>query len=357
MTRWLKRRAPLLCVAALLAATALLGERLATARGSAYTSSPNLPPSVALITVFLGGFRGLINDMLWIRAAVLQEQGRYFELVQLADWITALEPQHTSVWALQAWNMAYNVSILMPDKPGRWRWVQNGLHLLRDRGLPATGQDSSICLELGMLFQHKIGGIADESADYYKYMWARQIMQAACRDGRLETADSDVLSHEFKMDLATMQALETSYGPLDWRIPEAHAIYWAYVGRSRATDTKTTVLCQRMMYQCLATLVESGTMTTEPQGRFMVIATALPLLPGAIRAFEEALPDDPVANEGFANFLRRSIALLVFYHNPDEAQTLFTLLHQRYPTQDTAAGFDQFTRNRQMFMPKIITVE
>ncbi len=49
--------------------------------------------------------------MLWMRAIHLQEEARVLELVQLSDWITALEPQFTTVWAFHAWNMAYNVSI------------------------------------------------------------------------------------------------------------------------------------------------------------------------------------------------------------------------------------------------------
>ena len=45
----------------------------------------------------LGGFRGLLADILWIRAISLQEQGKYFELVQLADWIQKLQPKFAGV--------------------------------------------------------------------------------------------------------------------------------------------------------------------------------------------------------------------------------------------------------------------
>ncbi|MBN1269228.1 MAG: hypothetical protein JXB04_06545, partial [Kiritimatiellae bacterium] len=36
----------------------------------------NTPPLVAFTTVALGGFRGLVVDALWMRAARLQEEGR-----------------------------------------------------------------------------------------------------------------------------------------------------------------------------------------------------------------------------------------------------------------------------------------
>ncbi|MFM7817350.1 MAG: hypothetical protein ACKPGI_10320, partial [Verrucomicrobiota bacterium] len=45
----------------------------------------NAPPVLAFTTVALGAFRGLIANALWIRANDLQEEGKYFEAVQLAD--------------------------------------------------------------------------------------------------------------------------------------------------------------------------------------------------------------------------------------------------------------------------------
>src|ERR1043166_1702517 len=71
----------------------------------------NAPPVLAFTTVALGGFRGLIANMLWIRASELQDDDKFFEMAQLADWITKLEPHFVHVWLVQAWNMAYNISV------------------------------------------------------------------------------------------------------------------------------------------------------------------------------------------------------------------------------------------------------
>src|SRR5713226_7386745 len=75
------------------------------------TPLENAPPVLAFTTVALGGFRGLIANALWIRATELQDDGKYFEQVQLSDWITKLEPTFSQVWQVQAWNMAYNISV------------------------------------------------------------------------------------------------------------------------------------------------------------------------------------------------------------------------------------------------------
>ena len=95
----------------------------------------NAPPVLAFTTVALGGFRGLISNVLWIRANDLQNDDKFFEAAQLADWITELEPHFTQVWLFQAWNMAYNISVKFKDAPDRWRWVERGIELLRDDGL------------------------------------------------------------------------------------------------------------------------------------------------------------------------------------------------------------------------------
>ena len=75
----------------------------------------NAPPVLAFTTVALGGFRGLIANALWIRANDLQDDDKFFEMAQLADWITKLEPHFAQVWLVQAWNMAYNISVKFKD--------------------------------------------------------------------------------------------------------------------------------------------------------------------------------------------------------------------------------------------------
>src|SRR5262245_10320269 len=132
----------------------------------------NAPPVLAFTTVALGGFRGLISNVLWIRASDLQDDDKYFEMAQLADWITKLEPHFVQVWLVQAWNMAYNISIKFKDFPDRWRWVQRGIELLRDEGLRYNPDETLIYRELGWFFQHKVGQNLDDAHLYYKQSWA-----------------------------------------------------------------------------------------------------------------------------------------------------------------------------------------
>ena len=134
----------------------------------------NAPPSLAFATVAMGAFRGLVVDLLWMRADKLKEEGQYFDAKQLASWITTLQPRFADVWVFQAWNMAYNISVAIPatQPDQRWRWVKNGYELLRDEGLEKNPKSISIYRELARIFQHKLGDVGDDAHKYYKLQLA-----------------------------------------------------------------------------------------------------------------------------------------------------------------------------------------
>jgi hypothetical protein len=128
----------------------------------------NAPPLVAFTTVALGSFRGLIADFLWLRAGGLQEKGNYFEMVQLARWITDLQPTFSGATAYLAWNMAYNISVTCSDFEDRWRWVNEGIKLIRDRAIEYNPEDPVLYKELAWIYQHKMGNMMDDANLYYK---------------------------------------------------------------------------------------------------------------------------------------------------------------------------------------------
>ena len=135
----------------------------------------NAPPSLAFATVAMGAFRGLIVDVLWMRADNLKMKGQFFDAKQLAEWITILQPRFAAVWEFRAWNMAYNISAAIPatQPHQRWRWVRNGYELLRDEGIPLNPGRISLYRNIALIFQHKIGGVTDDVHKYYKIQLAK----------------------------------------------------------------------------------------------------------------------------------------------------------------------------------------
>ena len=139
-------------------------------------------PLVSFTTVALGSMRGIIADLLWLRSQSLQQKGDYYEMVQLARWITDLQPEFSGAAAFLAWNMAYNISVTCSFYDDRWRWVNEGLKLLRDRAIIYNPEDPVLYKELGWIFQHKIGNVLDDAQQYYKNQLANDMMLVVTND-------------------------------------------------------------------------------------------------------------------------------------------------------------------------------
>ncbi len=198
-------------------------------------------PTAEMIVAGLGGFRGIASEVLWFRADRLQDEGRYAELAQLATWLTYLEPHTPEVWAYMAWNLAYNVSVMMPTAADRWRWVESGLRLLRDDGLSFNPSNPELYRELAWLFLLKIGGGMDIASGYYKAEWGKMV-EAARASGDWAP---------LKLDPEKMKAVDEAYGQQDWTNPLACALYWAREGLSVAEKAEHRRELQQIVYQTL----------------------------------------------------------------------------------------------------------
>ncbi len=135
------------------------------------------PPELILISTALGGFRGLIVNYLWIRAMELQQEGNYFELVQLFDWIGKLQPRFETVWVYAGWNMSYNISVKLTTPSERWLWITRGIEILRDEGLRYNPNNAGMYRELAWIYFHKIGMLMDEFHWDYKFFLADQMVR------------------------------------------------------------------------------------------------------------------------------------------------------------------------------------
>jgi len=193
------------------------------AAGQAFLASrrPVDTPLVADSAVAaLGGLRSLAAEAVWFRADRLQDEGRYVELAQLASTLTFMEPHTPEVWSYAAWNLAYNVSIMMPTLEDRWRWVEASLRLLRDEGLRLNPKEAELYRELAWFFEIKVGTDIDAASGVYREKWRGIVEDVAARGAWDELA----------MSGRDMEEVERVYGVKDWADPMASAIYWAHLG-------------------------------------------------------------------------------------------------------------------------------
>jgi hypothetical protein len=289
----------------------------------------NAPPLVVFTTVAFGGFRGIVADLLWLRSSRLQEEGKYFELVQLADWITKLEPRFTQVWAYHAWNLAYNISVLFDDPESRWRWVRHGFSMLRDEGLRYNPGEPGLLFELGWIFQHKLGGDTDDAHRYYKRAWAEE-MEALFPGGRPDFAaierDPELrrrMQDDYKLDPARINTIASTYGPLDWRLPATHAIYWAQKSREVATGIDI-IFAERMIYQSMSESMRLGRLFRPPGEADFILTPDLDHLPAVRATFRRFLAgrEEPFGlHDAYRFFLREAVFYAFLYGRFEEAES------------------------------------
>jgi hypothetical protein len=329
----------------------------------------NAPPLLAFTTVALGGFRGLISNYLWIRSNDLQLDDKFFEAAQLADWITDLEPHFEQVWAFEAWNMAFNISVKFKDATDRWRWVNQGIELLRDRALRYNPDSPLIYQQLAWLYQFKMGQDLDDANLYYKQEWAREMAPFFGPNGTnfealihpqtaAETNNALELREKYKIDPVFGQEVNTEYGPLDWRLPEAHAIYWAALGLEKANEShgnaKTNDLPQlrRVIYQSMQQAFRHGRCIANPFGNDYALGPNLDLIPKVNASYTNEYAEEPDAGQrdgiqrARRNFLADAVYFLYDHNRVAEAANWYRYLGKEFPDKTLLEGdANSFPRN------------
>ena len=342
------------------------------------------PPLLALTTQALGGFRGLISSYLWLRANEMQLQKKYQEQMQLSEWVAQLQPKVSMVWRNRAWNMAYNISVTYPDAETRWKYVSEGVSLLRDHGIKYNPQEPLIYHELGWIFQHKIGHNLDDHHRYYKLRWLQAMTAVLWKDEAqantmrgvpnfdelIDPPNEEVaarvqrLRKEYKLDPREMKAVNEKYGrvekedgtvvyALDWRKPETQAIYWGMVGlkRCRHNPSKENDLrkLERIVYQSMMYSFDRGKLNTPsgqsipPDQYFINPLTVVPNMDLTERTHQAYIDMAVMAKKereahvegtyeiAHMNFLRRVVEWNYYYNREDEAKKWMKVALDRYP--------------------------
>ena len=376
----------------------------------------NAPPLVAFTSVALGGFRGLAADLLWLRSSAMQEEGKYFEMVQLADWIIKLQPRNTSSHAFLAWNMAYNISVTFTAFEDRWRWVKRGIELIRDEGLALNPGDPELFRQLGWIYQHKMGKDLDDANRYYKTEFAKEMIRlfadyygrwdelinAPTNEEKLRAAlngsnelwriinkygyanfetfeqrfrelaviPEDVkkeldelnitdtveiclryrwMTQKYRLEPAFLKKLNAIFGELDYRLPEAHAIYWAEKGREQWNEEKDKfkkLSCDRMIFQSLSAAFATGRLVYLKKLEHLEMTPNIKLVDAVNRAYQEAWEQhgENTIGGAYGNFLVDAVVTLYKFGEKKKAEEYRRLgaSYKRYGDRFTKYSLDEF---------------
>ncbi|MFO7936340.1 MAG: hypothetical protein R6V06_01890 [Kiritimatiellia bacterium] len=304
--------------------------------------SADVPPALNFVMAGLGGFRGIVSEILWFRVNRLQEEGRYVELVQLSEWITMLEPHAAEAWVYNAWNMAYNISVMMVRPEDRLRWVKNGISLLRDDGLRYNPKSAKLFRELAWLYQNKIGMNLDSAHMTYKFDLLASMQPILDEKGTfIDTPENRSKLNQMKLDLSLMKNLEKRFGALDWRLANVHALYWADRGLRYAAGNQK-ILCRRAVYQPLMLLTFNGKFTGDPEKKTWKTSPCPSLALPAAEYLKKTLQQFPSKNMRivYYHFMPRVIKLLDKSGEYIKAEKLYADFKAALPADITHPSYE-----------------
>ncbi len=170
------------------------------------------------------------------------------------------------------------------------------------------------------------------------------------------------LTNQYKMDPALVVSVDEKYGPFDWLLPEAHAIYWGSKALDEADQNPDKVrkddliTVRRIVFQSMQQAFHHGRIIADPFSGAYTLGPNLDLVGNVNFAYtnfyiQEA---DPSQRSGILNahrnFLRDAIYFLYDAGRVGEAQQWFNYLAEKYPDKP-------ILENRLDLLPKDLTLD
>jgi hypothetical protein len=123
--------------------------------------------------------------------------------------------------------------------------------------------------------------------------------------------------------------LNETYGPLDWRLPEAHAIYWATRGKEqwdRDEDNFKRLQCDRMIFQSLAAAFQGGRLIYLKDVQMLTMTPNIDLVDSTRRMYQDAAAThgDTTISGAYMNFMVDAIVNLYKFGQKQKAQQYLT---------------------------------
>jgi hypothetical protein len=137
-----------------------------------------------------------------------------------------------------------------------------------------------------------------------------------------------------------MKEVDERYGPLEWHLPESHAIYWAYAALEKTEKRKQKkedlITCRRVIFQSLQLAFRRGRLVYPSKNSDQFIyAPNLSVVPQADKAYLEMMAqEENMANNisnAHKNFLKWAVYYLYLYNHKSQAEHWWKYLHEKYP--------------------------
>lgn len=125
-------------------------------------ANPDVSANVGALVL---GFRKLVADMLWLKFDEFWHRGLVQRMLPMMDTVVALDPHFIEAYALGAWHLAYNVTLMFHTAEDKQIYIDKGIEFL-EKGIKNNPRSSKLYAELGFtMYFRKLNDW--EKAAYY----------------------------------------------------------------------------------------------------------------------------------------------------------------------------------------------
>lgn len=245
----------------------------------------------------------LYRDLGWLYqhkiGHILDDANQYYK-AQLADEVTTVVGSYTDeAWEQLAAAPESVDALQLAIGPERWS------SLLAAMGSTTLAQLEVQFRRTGQVDSLMLARIGDgETAQLLERHWRRRWLQ-----------------EQLKLDPRRVAALIHQYGPLDFRLPEAHAIYWATLGLAAAGGSDLS--CERMIFQSLKAAFVAGRRLQAEGSDLFVTVPNVRLADSVRNAYRDSMerhPDNQSVHGGYENFMVEAIVILYTFGKIEKAR-------------------------------------
>ena len=240
--------------------------------------------------------------------------------------------------------------------------MERGIELLRDDGLRYNPDNVLIYRELAWIFQHKMGAepgrrqrvlqepMGQGNDAVFRTRTERILTRCSIRKPPRKGPTPLLLREKFKIDPVFAEKVDEEWGPLDWRLPEAHAIYWGALGLDAAKKNPDKVkaddliMLRRIIYQSMQQAFYHGRIIANPYTETYSLGPNLDLAEKANDSYLKNYGQEtqPNQKEGILrahrNFLRDAVYFLYENYRLADAAKWYKVLSEKYPDKPVLDG-------------------
>ncbi len=198
----------------------------------------------------LGGLRGILADLIWMRALRMQESGRYYEIVALLDGLLEMQPHFTSVWFFQAYVLAFDFGspTVEPDPAEAYRWIERGIAVM-ERGVARNPSSSMLEKRLAEIYLYKL---SPASPNPEWRIQAGLLNDAVSGRGSAAGREAAELAGLMRRQLEGLAALDGRQAPPPDSYTALRLARWHFLQAVAKPDASASQksLCRRMAIRC-----------------------------------------------------------------------------------------------------------